>query len=148
VEAKDLVDRPPIAGVIRHRITEIERQAVLEMAQEEWADLRHRKLAHMLGRLKKVFVSESTVLRVLRAESWWRYRYPGAGQGARNQRWRPTHPIRSGVGTSPRVAMGMAFWHLVAILGHYSRKGSCIIGSDAIRYTAPPLPRYYALPKS
>jgi len=65
----DLADRPPVARVVGHRITEVERKAIVEMAkEEEHADLRHRKLPHMLGRLKKVFVSESTVLRVLRAE--------------------------------------------------------------------------------
>ena len=38
--------------------------------EKKWTELgkRHRKLAHMLGQLKKVFVSESTVLRVLRAK--------------------------------------------------------------------------------
>lgn len=123
VEARDLVDRPPLARVIRHQITEIERQGILEMAQEEeWADLRHRKLAHMLGRLKRVFVSECTVLRVLRAARLLappiprrrpQRQKPEVKADAPNQVWRWDLSY---------VVVGMAFWYLVAILDQYSRK--------------------------
>ena len=68
VPVEELEDKPPIAKVVGNKITPAEKEAILGMAQEErWADLRHRKMAHMLGRLKEVFVFESTVLRVLRA---------------------------------------------------------------------------------
>jgi len=47
------------------RITEVEREAIVEAAQDEAkVDLHHRKLAHTLGREERVYVSESTVLRV------------------------------------------------------------------------------------
>ena len=43
--------------MVDHRITEAERRAIVEMAKEEgMADLRHRKLSHMLGWLRRVFV--------------------------------------------------------------------------------------------
>ena len=52
-----------------HALLDWERAAILEVF-DEWAqiDRSHRKLAHRGSRLEKVFVSESTVLRVLRAE--------------------------------------------------------------------------------
>lgn len=123
VKAEDLEDRPPVAQVVRHRITREEREAILEMAQhEEWADLRHRKLAHMLGRLKKVFVSESTVLRILRAAKLLappvprrrlQRQKPEVAADGPNQVWRWDLSY---------VVVGMAFWYLVAILDQYSRK--------------------------
>ena len=123
VKVTDLEDRPPVAQVARHRIIPEERDAILEIAQEEeWADLRHRKLAHMLGRLSKVFVSESTVLRVLRAAKLVappmpRHRpkrqKPEVQADGPNQVWRWDISY---------VAVGMAFWYLVAILDQYSRK--------------------------
>jgi putative transposase len=123
VRVEDLEDRPPVAQLVRHRITLAERNAILEMAQqEEWADLRHRKLAHMLGRLKKVFVSESTVLRALRAARLVapplprrrpRRQRPEVKADGPNQVWRWDISY---------VAVGTAFWYLVTILDHYSRK--------------------------
>lgn len=52
-----------------HALLDWERAAILEVF-DDWAtiDRSHRKLAHRGSRLEKVFVSESTVLRVLRAE--------------------------------------------------------------------------------
>ena len=123
VKVEELEDRPPVAQVVRHRITPEEREAILEMAQEEeWADLRHRKLAHMLGRLRKVFVSESTVLRLLRAAKLvvpplLRHRpqrqKPEVRADGSNQVWRWDISY---------VAVGVTFWYLVAILDQYSRK--------------------------
>ena len=123
VEVMDLEDKPPVAQVVRHKITWAERKAVLELAQEEeWVDLRHRKLAHMLGRLREVFVSESTVLRVLRAAHLVapplprrrpRLEKPEVKADGPNQVWRWDISY---------VAVGVAFWYLVAILDQYSRK--------------------------
>ena len=123
VQVADLEDKPPVAQVVRHKITWAERKAILEMAQEEqWADLRHRKLAHMLGRLRQVFVSESTVLRVLKAAKLVapplgrrrpRRQKPEIKADGPNQVWRWDISY---------VAVGVAFWYLVAILDQYSRK--------------------------
>ena len=123
VEVADLEDKPPVAQVVGHKITWAERKAILELAQEEeWVDLRHRKLAHMLGRLRQVFVSESTVLRVLRAAHLVapplprrrpRLEKPEVKADGPNQVWRWDISY---------VAVGVAFWYLVAILDQYSRK--------------------------
>lgn len=123
VKVEDLEDQAPVPQVVRHRISPEERDAILEMAQqEEWADLRHRKLAHMLGRLKKVFVSESTVLRVLRAAKLvappLRRQRP-RGQKAEVKADGPNQVWRWDISY---VAVGVTFWYLVAILDQYSRK--------------------------
>jgi len=123
VVAEELADRPPVARVVGHKMTGAERKAIVEMAkEEEHADLRHRKLAHMLGRIKKVFVSESTVLRVLRAENLVappvprqrpRKQKPEVKADGPNQVWRWDISY---------VLVGTVFWYLVAILDQYSRK--------------------------
>lgn len=53
-----------------HGLLDWERQAILELF-EDWGEIdrSHRKLAHRGSRLEQVFVSESTVLRVLQAEN-------------------------------------------------------------------------------
>lgn len=64
----DLIDRPPVARVAAHRLTEAERAEILRAADEDrLAHLRHRKLCHQLSREGRVYCSESSVLRVLRA---------------------------------------------------------------------------------
>ncbi len=123
VQVADLEDKPPVAQVVRHRITPAERKAILEMAQEEqWADLRHCKLAHMLGRLRQVFASESTVLWILKAAKLVvpplvrrrsQRQKPEVKADGPNQVWRWDISY---------VAVGVAFWYLVAILDQYSRK--------------------------
>lgn len=52
-----------------HALLEWERNAIVELF-DEWGEIdrSHRKLAHRGSRLDKVFVSESSVLRVLRAQ--------------------------------------------------------------------------------
>ena len=64
----DLCDHPPVARVHPHRLTSAERSEILAAADEDdLAHLRHRKLCHHLSRDARVFCSESSVLRVLRA---------------------------------------------------------------------------------
>jgi len=123
VAAKELEDRPSIPRMVRHKITAEERDAVLEMAREEkWVDLRHRKLAHMLGRVKEVFVSEATTLRVLRAAQMVAPPLP---------RRRPARQKPEVVAERPNqvwrwdisyVLVEMVYWYLIAILDQYSRK--------------------------
>ena len=123
VEVMDLEDRPPTARVVRHRITPEERDAILEVAQEEeWADLRHRKLAHMLGRLRKVFVSESTVLRVLRVAKLVVPPLPRHRPQRQKPEVRADGPNQVWRWDISYVAVGVIFWYLVAILDQYSRK--------------------------
>jgi putative transposase len=65
-----LADAPPGPAEALHGLLDWERQAILELF-DEWAEIdrSHRKLAHRGSRLDKVFVSESSVLRVLQAEN-------------------------------------------------------------------------------
>ncbi|MCI9888870.1 helix-turn-helix domain-containing protein [Micrococcales bacterium 31B] len=66
----DLADRPagPAVGDVPHGLLPWEENAIVDVATE-WTrvDFSHRKLAHRASRLGVVFVSESTVLRVLTA---------------------------------------------------------------------------------
>jgi putative transposase len=64
-----LADRIPGPGEALHGILAWEQEAILELF-DEWGDVdrSHRKLAHRGSRVERVFVSESTVLRVLSAE--------------------------------------------------------------------------------
>lgn len=65
-----LTDGPPGPRQALHGLLDWERTAILEVF-DEWAEIdgSHRKLAHRGSRLKKVYVSESTVLRVLKEEN-------------------------------------------------------------------------------
>lgn len=67
--ADRLVDAKPGPDVPLHALLDWERAAIVKLA-EQWADIdrSHRKLAHRGSRLEMVYVSESTVLRVLIAE--------------------------------------------------------------------------------
>ncbi|HEX2316265.1 MAG TPA: hypothetical protein VHJ17_21165 [Thermomonospora sp.] len=68
--AGELADRRPGPEVPVHALLDWERAAILKLA-EEWGEIdrSHRKLAHRGSRLGLVHASESTVLRVLAAES-------------------------------------------------------------------------------
>jgi len=123
VAVADLFDRPPIARVVGHRITEVERESILGIArEEEYADLRHRKLAHMLGRLKKVFVSESTVLRVLKKEGLIAPPVPRQRPKRQKPEVKVDGPNQVWRWDISYVLVGMTFWYLIAILDQYSRK--------------------------
>jgi transposase InsO family protein len=67
--ADRLVDARPGPEVPPHTLLDWERAAIVKLA-EQWGDIdrSHRKLAHRGSRLELVYVSESTVLRVLVAE--------------------------------------------------------------------------------
>jgi transposase InsO family protein len=68
LRVEDLRDDPPVAVRAPHRLTAAERAEILEAAGEDGlAGLRHRKLAHTLSRQGRAYVSESSVLRVLRS---------------------------------------------------------------------------------
>lgn len=71
-EELTLADLTPVVIERRaspQRMTEAEREAIVKAARDEAkVDLHHQKLAHTLGREESVYVSESTVYRVLKAE--------------------------------------------------------------------------------
>lgn len=123
VAVADLFDRPPVAKVVGHRITGVEREAILGIAREEvHADLRHRKLAHMLGRLKKVFVSESIVLRVLKKEGLIAPPVPRQKPIRQKPEVKTDGPNQVWRWDISYVLAGTTFWYLIAILDQYSRK--------------------------
>ena len=66
----DLVDQRPGPEEGLHGLLPWERQTILDIF-DEWGEIdrSHRKLAHRGSRLGEVFVSESTVFRVLSAEN-------------------------------------------------------------------------------
>ena len=112
------------------RITELERDAIVAAAQDEAkVDLHHRKLAHTLGREEGVYISESTVFRVLKAEGL---------VAPREVRRRPAAQRPELVAMAPRqvwcwdfsyVKIGLAFWYLLVIIDQFSRK---IVGWDLV----------------
>jgi len=66
VTLAELTDRRAEPKPSPQRVTEAEREAIVAAAKDEVkVDLHHRKLAHTLGREEGVYVSESTVYRVL-----------------------------------------------------------------------------------
>jgi transposase InsO family protein len=67
---RPLDDAVPGPAEALHGLLEWERDAIVELF-DQWSqvDRSHRKLAHRGSRLQKVFVSESSVLRVLQAEN-------------------------------------------------------------------------------
>lgn len=142
--AADVVDRPPVAKVRPHALRPAERAEITKAAlEDDKAHLRHRKLAHTLSREQRVFCSESSVLRVLRAEALVpAYRRtpkpkrakPEVAAGEPNQSWRYDFT---------RVPTRAGTWYLLPILDACSKK---IVGwSFEPRETAAMLERLYLL---
>jgi putative transposase len=101
--AADLNDEPPVPKKTPHRITDDERAAIIEAARDEAnSDKTHRKLAHHLSHTTRAFVSESTVMRVLRSVALvCRFTdAPGDRSRPSPMSWSRI-PRRSGPGTSP-----------------------------------------------
>lgn len=123
LSAEDLTDEPPVPRTVANKITEQERQAIIDAAADpDNSHLRHRKLAHTLSRREICFVSPSTTLRVLRSASLVCdfIRLP-----------RPKHQAPEKVASQPNqiwgwdlswIKVGGSFWYLIAIIDLYSRK--------------------------
>lgn len=120
---EDLADEPPIPKTVANKITEAERQAIIDAAGDpDNSHLRHRKLAHTLSRREICFVSPSTTLRVLRSVNLVsdyvklprpKYQAPVKDVAYPNQIW--------GWDLSWIKVTG-SFWYLIAIIDLYSRK--------------------------
>ena len=123
LQAEDLADHPPIARTHSHALTPEERAEIRAAAAEDaTAHLHHRKLTHTLSREGRVFCSESSTLRILRAEglvpAYRRTRKPKRTKPEvpaerPNQSWRfdfTDVPTRAGT------------WHLLPLLDACSRK--------------------------
>jgi putative transposase len=110
--AEDVTDEPPVPKMSPHQITDEQRRAIIDAARDEAnSDKAHRKLAHHLSRTAAAFVSESTVLRVLRSVQLvcgFKGR-AGRPQAAKPRpRWR--HRTRSGRGTSSATRRYRTGW--------------------------------------
>lgn len=106
-----LTDRPPVAKVAPHALTEHERMEILIAADDdELAHLHHRKLTHHLSREKRVFCSESSTLRVLRA----------AGKiPVYHHRSRPPRPRPEVIAPEPNMAWRYDLTDIPTIAGDY-----------------------------
>ena len=132
--ADDVTDEPPVPKTTPHQITEKERQAIIDAASdEENSDKAHRKLAHHLSRTAVAFVSESTVLRVLRSVALvCRFQ----GRAGKPKSTKPDvvveAPNEIWAWDISYCRVGVRFWYLIAIIDLFSRK---IVG-HAVRPSA------------
>ena len=119
-----LVDAKPGPDVPLHALLDWERAAIVKLA-EGWGEIdrSHRKLAHRGSRLEMVYVSESTVLRVLVAEAVHLPERP-----ARERR--DKRPFPQWAEPAPGVIFiydfthfaGLRGWGVIAVLDVVSRK--------------------------
>jgi len=120
----DVTDIPPVPKTTPHQITADERAAIIAAASDEKnSDKAHRKLAHHLSRTDKAFVSESTVLRVLRSVALVcrfqgragkpKVAKPDTAVEAPNEIW---------AWDISYCRVGDTFWYLIAIIDMFSRK--------------------------
>lgn len=132
--AEDVTDEPPVPKTMPHQITDEERHAIIDAARDEAnSDKAHRKLAHHLSRTATAFVSESTVLRVLRSVQ--------LVCGFKGRVGRPKAAKPETAVEAPNeiwawdisyCRVGDSFWYLMAIIDLFSRK---IVG-HAVRPSA------------
>jgi putative transposase len=123
ISAEDLADRPPVAKVVPHRLTDAERDEIIRAADEQGlGELRHRKLTHQLSRHGRLFCSESSVLRVLRAAGKVpRYMRPRRPQMTRSQA-RPSVPNDAWDYDFTFLPTIAGTYHLVPVIDRCSRK--------------------------
>jgi len=132
--ADDVTDEPPVPKTTPHQITDGEREAIIEAARDEAnSDKAHRKLAHHLSRTAVAFVSESTVLRVLRSvQLVCRF----SGRAGKPKATKPETAVEAPneiwAWDISYCRVGDSFWYLIAIIDMFSRK---IVG-HAVRPSA------------
>lgn len=130
----DVVDEPPVPKTTPHQITDDERAAIIAAARdEENSDKAHRKLAHHLSRTGQAFVSESTVLRVLRSVALvCRFQGRAGKPKATKPEVAVETPNEIWAWDISYCRVGEQFWFLIAIIDMFSRK---IVG-HAVRPSA------------
>jgi putative transposase len=122
--AEDVTDEPPVPKTTPHQITDEERRAIIDAARDEAnSDKAHRKLAHHLSRRAAAFVSESTVLRVLRSVALvCRFQ----GRVGRPKSAKPETVVETPneiwAWDISYCRVGDSFWYLIAIIDMFSRK--------------------------
>lgn len=116
-----LEDKCSTAHVVAHKLLPEERDKILECARrEDYAALRHRKLAYRLQDDGEVFVSPSTVYRVLKAEGLietWELPEPTPATGE-VEVTRPNQVWHTDITYIP---VGDSHCYLISVLDGYSR---------------------------
>lgn len=132
--AGDVSDEPPVPKMTPHQITADERAAIIAAARDETnSDKAHRKLAHHLSRTAKAFVSESTVLRVLRSAALvCRFTRRVGRPKSTKPETTVEAPNEIWAWDISYCRVGDSFWYLIAIIDMFSRK---IVG-HAVRPSA------------
>ena len=122
--AADVADIPPVPKTTPHQITAEERAAIIAAAGDEAnSDKAHRKLAHQLSRTGKAFVSESTVLRVLRSVALvCRFQGRAGKPKAAKPEVAAEAPNEMWAWDISYCRVGNTFWYLIAIIDLFSRK--------------------------
>ena len=130
----DVTDEPPVPKTTPHQITDDERTAIIDAARdEENSDKAHRKLAHHLSRTATAFVSESTVLRVLRSVALvCRFQGRAGKPKAAKPEVAVEAPNEIWAWDISYCRVGDSFWYLIAVIDIFSRK---IVG-HAVRPSA------------
>ncbi len=120
----EVTDEPPLPKTKPHQITAEERAAIISAAQDESnSDKAHRKLAHHLSRTNKAFVSESTVLRVLRSVALvCRFQGRAGKPKAAKPETAVEAPNEMWAWDISYCRVGEQFWYLIAIIDMFSRK--------------------------
>lgn len=121
--SQGLVDRAPIAKTAPHALIPAERAEILAAADDDaLAHLRHRKLTHHLSRAGRVFCSESSTLRVLRAAG----KIPIYERRSRPVRPRPeldaSEPNRAWRYDGTQFPTRAGTYHLIPVIDACSRK--------------------------
>jgi putative transposase len=130
----DVGDISPVPKTTPQRITADERAAIITAAGDETnSDKAHRKLAHHLSRTAQAFVSESTVLRVLRSVALvCRFQGRAGKPKAVTPETVVEAPNEMWAWDISYCRVGETFWYLIAIIDLFSRK---IVG-HAVRSSA------------
>lgn len=119
----DLKDRPPVAMVIPHRLTQEEKEIIIEeSARDEYAELRHRKLAYTLMDKGVVVASPSSFYRTLKDASLVEEWQPKRKPKKKDEKPEVTAPNRLWHFDITYIKVSGIFLYLIAILDRFSRK--------------------------
>lgn len=123
LDEADMADRPPVAKMSPHALTDDEKAVIVAAAdEEELADERHRNLTHHLSRQGRVWCSESSTLRVLRAAG----KVPIYERRRKPKRLKPevddAQPNRTWRYDATDIPTQAGLYHLIPVMDSCSRK--------------------------
>lgn len=123
LKVEDLTDRPPVAKMSPHALTDDEKGVIIAAADEvELVNERHRNLTHHLSRQGRVWCSESSTLRVLRAAG----KVPIYQRRSKPKRLKPevndAQPNKTWRYDATGIPTRAGFYHLIPVMDSCSRK--------------------------